>query len=139
MPRRMLEPAPALRPLVQMYRLVDEANPRPEQHVLLPEHTAHLIVHSGATWALGPGGQVTPLPLATLSGLTLTPAPLLSSGPTRALWVELYPWAARQLLGWSFPDPPLDLGAGAGGQRWPQRCAPPRGRWRRPTGRRPWA
>lgn len=115
MPRRMLVPAPALRPLVQMYRIVEGTTPHTERHMLLPEHTAHLIVHSGGTWVLGPGGIATPLPLATLSGLTLTPAPLLSGGPTRALWAELYPWAARQLLGWSYPDPPLDLGAGAGG------------------------
>lgn len=115
MPRRMLVPAPALRPLVQMYRIVEESTLQPERHMLLPEHTAHLIVHSGGTWVLGPGGVAAPLPLATLSGLTLTPAPLVSGGPTRALWAELYPWAARQLLGWSYPDPPLDLSTGAGG------------------------
>ena len=35
----------------------------------------------------------------------------MSIGATRALGVELYPWAARQLFGWEFSVPNLDLSA----------------------------
>ncbi|MBB5378400.1 AraC-like DNA-binding protein [Deinococcus metalli] len=111
----MLPPSPALTGLVQVYWLLVEDHPRAEQHVFLPEHTAHLTFHAGRSWALGPGGVRTPLPRATLDGLVVTPAHVLSEGPVRALRAELYPWAARQLFGWSYPDGSLDLLSGAAG------------------------
>jgi|GEM_PF-485577 len=114
-PRRLLLPSPALRPLVQVYMVVDDHLPTGERHVSLPEHTAHLTFHAGRNWEVGADGLLVPMPQAQLSGLTLTPTHILSSGPVRAMRVELYPWAARQLFGWSFPDAPLDLSAGAAG------------------------
>lgn len=114
-PRRLLLPSPALRPLVQVYMVVDENLVSEERHVSLPEHTAHLTFHAGRNWEVGAGGLLTPMPQAQLSGLSLTPTQIVSSGPVRAMRVELYPWAARQLFGWSFPDAPLDLSAGAAG------------------------
>lgn len=114
-PRRLLLPSPALRPLVQVYMVVDDDLASDERHVSLPEHTAHLTFHAGSNWEVGAGGLLVPMPQAQLSGLSLTPLHIVSSGPVRAMRVELYPWAARQLFGWSFPDAPLDLLAGAAG------------------------
>lgn len=115
MPRRLILPPPLLRPLVRVYWLLDESAPRAESHVFMPEHTAHLDFHAGRSWTLGKGKLLTPLPTATLSGLVTEPTSLVSEGPVRALRAELYPWAARQLFGWSYPDPTLDLPGGAAG------------------------
>lgn len=113
--RRQLLPSPALRPLVQVYWLLDEDHPHAERHVFLPEQLAHLTFSSGRSWVQDEGGLLTPVPQATLEGLVTVPAQLYSEGPVRALRAELYPWAARQLFGWSSPDPALDLLAGEAG------------------------
>lgn len=115
MMHRLVLPAPPLRPLVQMYGLSDHDHPQAERHVFLPEQTAHLTFFSGRSWTLGAGGQLTPVAQASLEGLVTVPAQLYSEGPVRALRADLYPWAARQLFGWSYPDPPLDLRSGAAG------------------------
>ncbi|WP_407568682.1 helix-turn-helix domain-containing protein [Deinococcus altitudinis] len=117
MPRRLVLPSPTLRPLVQFYALLSGEAPRAEQHSFLPEHTAHLTFHTGNSWVLSPDGLMTPLPTATLDGLVTAPTALMSEGPVRALRAELYPWAARHLFGWSYPEAPLDLLGGAAGPR----------------------
>ncbi|GGR35916.1 AraC family transcriptional regulator [Deinococcus ruber] len=117
MARRLLLPSPALRPLVQAYYLLDDDRPQAEQYVFLPEQLAHLTFSSSRTWTLGAGGLLTPVPKATLEGLVTVPAHLYLEGPLRTLRAELYPWAARQLFGWRYPDPPLDLLAGAAGRQ----------------------
>lgn len=116
MAHRLILPSPALRPLVQVYWLMDENHPQAEQHAFLPEQLAHLTFYSGRSWVLGGGGLRTPVPQATLEGLVTAPVQFSSEGPVRALRAELYPWAARQLFGWSYPDPALDLLAGAAGR-----------------------
>ena len=115
MPRRLILPSPALRPLVQFYALLDGETPRAEQHAFLPEHTAHLTFHTGNSWIRGAGGLSRPLPTATLDGLVTVPTALVSEGPVRALRAELFPWAARLLFGWTYPNPPLGLLGGAAG------------------------
>lgn len=95
--------------------LLDEDLPAVEAHVFLPEQLAHLTFSSGRRWTLGEGGQLLPVPEATLEGLVTRGTHLISDGVTRALRAELYPWAARQLFGWQYPAPVLDLGAGAAG------------------------
>ncbi|ULH17480.1 helix-turn-helix domain-containing protein (plasmid) [Deinococcus sp. KNUC1210] len=117
MARRLLLPSPALRPLVQAYYLLDDDRPQAEQYVFLPEQLAHLTFSSSRTWSLGAGGLLTPVPHAALEGLVTVPAHLYLEGPLRTLRAELYPWAARQLFGWSYPDAPLDLLAGAAGRQ----------------------
>ncbi|WP_342667533.1 DUF6597 domain-containing transcriptional factor, partial [Deinococcus pimensis] len=114
--RRLILPSPALRPLVQAYMLLDEDHASVEQHVFLPEQLAHLTFTSGCAWTLGEGGEPTLLPQATLEGLVTAPTRVYSEGPVRALRAELYPWAARQLFGWAYPAPTLDLLAGAAGR-----------------------
>jgi AraC-like DNA-binding protein len=115
MARRLILPSPALRPLVQFYSLFDENQARAEQHAFLPEQLAHLTFFSGRSWIMDRSGQLRLMPQATLEGLVTVPTQLYSEGPVRALRAELYPWAARHLFGWSYPDPALDLLAGAAG------------------------
>lgn len=111
----VLPSSPELRHLVQAYLLIDDDDPQESQRVSLPEHTAHLMFFVGRGWEIGPDGVVMPIVQASLSGLSLIPTRMVSSGPIRAVGVELYPWAARQLFGWSYPDPPLNLLDGAAG------------------------
>lgn len=100
---------------MQVYWLLDEDHPQAERHAFLPEQLAHLTFYSGRSWVLDEGGLLTPVPQVTLEGLVTSPAHLYSEGPVRALRAELYPWAAQHLFGWSYPDPALDLLAGAAG------------------------
>ena len=102
---------------MQFYALLDENVPKSEQHAFLPEHTAHLTFHTGNSRLLGQDGRTTPLPTATLDGLVTAPTSLVSEGPVRALRAELYPWAARLLFGWRYPEAPLELLGGAAGPR----------------------
>ncbi|ADV65786.1 helix-turn-helix domain-containing protein [Deinococcus maricopensis] len=117
MARRLTLPSPALRSLVQVYWLMDEDHPQAEQHVFLPEQLAHLTFYAGRSWTIGVSGALTLMPQATLEGLVTTPAHFYSEGPVRAIRAELYPWAARQLFGWTYPDAALDLLAGDAGDR----------------------
>ena len=104
-------PDARLRHLVRNYWQADEVHAAgQEEHRFMPERLVRLTFYAGSTWR-GPltGGDLTPMPAASLEGLTLTPLRAVSSGTTRALGVELYPWAARQLFGWEFGQPTLDL------------------------------
>ncbi len=116
MTRHLILPSPALSPLVQACWLLEEDHVQAEQHVFLPGQLAHLTFYAGRGWMLGGSGPLTPVPEVTLEGLFTAPAQFIARGRVRALRVELYPWAARQLFDWTYPDPALDLLAGTAGQ-----------------------
>ncbi|EYB66582.1 AraC family transcriptional regulator [Deinococcus phoenicis] len=103
-------PDARLRHLVRAYWQVEDHEVGQEEHRLLPDRLVSLNFQVGSTWR-GPvlGGELEIMPGAALLGLTLTPQRAVSSGQHRALGVELFPWAARQLFGWEFSLSTLDL------------------------------
>jgi len=98
--------------LVRDYWQVDEYHDIGQQeHRFMPERLVRLTFYAGTTWRGSlTGGELALMPAASLEGLTLTPLRAVSIGSTKALGVELYPWGARQLFGWDFSQPTLDLG-----------------------------
>jgi AraC-like DNA-binding protein len=106
-------PDTRLRGLVRLYWQIDEFHGLgQEEHRFLPERLVRLTFYAGSTWRGSvAGGDLELMPGASLEGLTLTPLRAVSIGATRALGVELYPWAARQLFGWDFNMQNLDLSA----------------------------
>lgn len=84
------------------WQVEEEHLPGLEEHRFMPERAVSLIFYAGQSWH-GPtlAGALTPMPGAVLSGLTLETLRVVSRGLTRALGVDLYPWAARQFFGWS--------------------------------------
>lgn len=101
-----------LRHLVRAYWQVDEYHGAgQEEHRFLPERLIRLTFYAGATWRGSMlGGGLEMMPAASLTGLTLSPQRAVSIGSTKALGVELLPWAARQLFGWDFSMSSMDLG-----------------------------
>lgn len=102
---------PRLHAYVRTYWEVEEYHgPGDEEHHFMPERSVRLTFYAGQTFQSGPHGQaLTLLPGAYLTGLNLQPLRVVSLGLTRALGAELYPWAARQLFGWSIEQNSLDL------------------------------
>ncbi|MBZ9752607.1 helix-turn-helix domain-containing protein [Deinococcus sp. HMF7604] len=101
-----------LRQLVRTYWQIEEFHaPGQEEHRFMPERTVRLTFFSGDSWQSGAAHSdaLERLPGATLTGMWLAPRRLVSVGLTRALGVELYPWGARQLFGWSMAMQGLDL------------------------------
>ena len=98
--------------LVRDYWQVDEYHDIGQQeHRFMPERLVRLTFYAGTTWRGSlTGGELALMPSASLDGLTLTPLRAVSIGSTKALGVEVYPWGARQLFGWDFGQPTLDLG-----------------------------
>ena len=111
MPYLEFLPDARLRQLVRNYWWVDEYhNVGQEEHRFMPERLVRLAFYAGETWRGSlTGGDLALVPAASLEGLTLTPLRAVSVGSTKALGVELYPWAARQLFGWDFSLSTLDL------------------------------
>lgn len=108
---REVLPDPRLEGLVRAYWQVDEYhNASQQEHRFLPERLVRLTFSVGESWQGSPTTSgLEPMPAASLIGLTLQPLRVVSRGQTRALGVELYPWGARQLFGWNFGAPDLDL------------------------------
>lgn len=104
-------PDARLSPLVRNYWQMDEYHDIGQQeHRFMPERLVRLTFYAGSTWRGSlTGGDLERMPAASLEGLTLTPLRAVSIGSTKALGVELYPWAARQLFGWNFSLTTLDL------------------------------
>nr|WP_246580754.1 helix-turn-helix domain-containing protein [Deinococcus aestuarii] len=104
-------PDARLRHLVRDYWQVDEDHGAGQkEHRFMPERLVRLTFYAGSTWRGSlTGGELERMPAASLEGLTLTPLRAVSIGSTKALGVEMYPWAARQLFGWEFGLSTLDL------------------------------
>jgi len=104
-------PDPRLHTLVRTYWQMTEVHEVSEQeHRFMPERSVRLTFSAGHSWQGSPqGGPLERLPDATLFGLTVAPQRMVSVGLTRALGVELYPWGARQLFGWTFGQDLMDL------------------------------
>lgn len=111
MPYLEFQPDARLSQLVRAYWQMDEYREfGQEEHRFIPDRLVQLTFYAGSTWRGSlSGGDLAPLPSASLRGLTLTPQRAVSPGSTKALGVELYPWAARQLFGWDFTMSTLDL------------------------------
>lgn len=116
MPYREFLPDARLRGLVRVYWQVEEFHDVGQQeHMFMPERSVRLTFYAGDSWqSLVQGGELERMPGATLYGLSLTPQRVVSHGLTRALGVELYPWGARQLLGWSMGQQEMNLGLSYG-------------------------
>ncbi|AWN23828.1 AraC family transcriptional regulator [Deinococcus irradiatisoli] len=108
---REFRPDARLSHLVRDYWQVDEYHDIGQQeHRFMPERLVRLTFYAGTTWRGSlTGGELEPMPSASLDGLTLIPLRAVSVGSTRALGAELYPWGARQLFGWDFGQPTADL------------------------------
>ncbi len=108
---REFPPDARLSHLVRAYLQMDDYREvGQEEHRFMPERLVRLTFYAGSTWRGSvTGGDLTPMPSASLTGLTLTPLRAVSLGATKALGVELYPWGARQLFGWDFHMSSLDL------------------------------
>lgn len=106
-------PDQRLRELVRVYWQVSEFHDLgQEEHRFLPERLVRLTFYAGTSWQGDLSGlALEKMPSAALSGLTLLPQRVVSVGQTKALGVELYPWGARQLFGWSAEMLMLDLSA----------------------------
>ena len=104
-------PDPRLRSLVRVYwQLTEYHEVGGQEHRFMPERSVRLTFSAGTSWQGSPLDTVLePMPEASLFGLMLAPQRMVSVGLTRALGVELYPWGARQLFGWTFGQDLLDL------------------------------
>lgn len=104
-------PDPRLRALVRVYWQVEEEHDVGNQeHMFMPERSVRLTFYAGDSWqSFEQAGKLERMPGATLYGLSLVPQRVVSHGLTRALGVELYPWGARQLLGWEMSRPELNI------------------------------
>lgn len=108
---REFQPDLRLQGLVQRYYQVSENNRTSEEHRFLPEQSVRLTFSSQPSWQGSPLGTVLELmPEAAMLSPTLLPQRVVSPGLTRSLGVELYPWGARQLFGWSFGQGTVNLG-----------------------------
>lgn len=112
-------PDTRLRGLVQgFWELEDAQLAWPEQNYSLPERTLRLMF-SAETLRLGPSlAELRPLPPVVLTPFTRQPHRTVGQGRLRMLVAELYPWAARQLLGWTADTPPDALDAALSASPW---------------------
>lgn len=93
------------------WQVEEEHLPGLEEHRFMPERAVSLIFYAGQSWQGPPHAEeLAPVPGAGLSGLALEPLRVVSAGLTRALGVDLYPWAARQLFDWNIGPAYQDLG-----------------------------
>ncbi|ULH16039.1 helix-turn-helix domain-containing protein [Deinococcus sp. KNUC1210] len=113
------DPDVRLRGAVQSYwELEDLQLSAPEQNADLPERTIRLMF-SADRLLIGPSVEaLRPLLPVSLSRFSLQPRSMVVQGRLRALVVEFYPWAARQLLGWRAEMVPDALDAALSASAW---------------------
>lgn len=112
-------PHPRLRDLVQGYwELEDMLLAWPEQNFNLPERTLRLMF-SSETALLGPSlDALRPISPVVLTPFSIQPQRTAGRGRLRALVAELYPWGARQLLGWTAQMVPDALDTALSASAW---------------------
>jgi len=113
------DPHPRLRELVHGYLELEDLHlATPVQNADLPEGTVRLMF-SAETVLMGSSLETLHLlrPV-TLSRFTLQSQGSVMQGRLRVLVAELYPWAARQLLGWRADEPPARLDAALSASAW---------------------
>ncbi|WP_221088586.1 MFS transporter [Deinococcus aquaedulcis] len=94
-------PSPPLRDHVQGYwELEDLHLAWPEQNYNLPERTLRLMFSADRILLGSSADTLRPMPPVVLTPFTVQPERAVGQGRLRALVAELYPWGARQLLGW---------------------------------------
>lgn len=112
-------PDPRLRGLVHGYWEVEDFHlAHPEQNADLPERTVRLMLSAGELRAGPSPDALRPVLPATLTRFSLRPQRLVVQGRLSALVAELYPWGARQLLGWRADGPPDQLDAALSASAW---------------------
>lgn len=116
---RYHRPDPRLRELVQGYwELEDMQLERPEQNFDVPERTLRLMF-SAETVLIGPTADtLRPVAPVVLTPFTLQPQSNVVRGKLRVLVADLYPWGARQLLGWSVEADPDALNEAVSASAW---------------------
>lgn len=113
------DPDARLRDLVQGYWELEELHlAGPEQNYDLPERTVRLIFSAGRA-LMGPSlERLRPVPPVMLTSFSVTPQSNTVQGQLRVLVAELYPWGAKQLLGWNAEDAPGRLDAALSDAAW---------------------
>lgn len=112
-------PEPRLRDLVQGYwELEDLHLAWPEHDYNLPERTLRLMFSAEALLMGSSPDTLRPLGPVTLTPFSIRPQYKVGQGRLRALVAELYPWGARQLLGWRADLAPEALDATLSATAW---------------------
>ncbi len=116
---RRHDPNPRLRDLVRGYwELEDLHLAWPEQNFDVPERSVRLMFLASEI-RMGPSADTMHLlPPVSLTPFVLHPQRTVGQGKLRALMVDLYPWAARQLLGWRADHPPDALNLTLSASPW---------------------
>lgn len=94
-------PHPLLKNRVRTYWSMEELHTRQtEKHRFYPERMVRLCFYQGEAYLpdLSPGASLEPLPSVYMLGFQKEPMHFISRGLTRVVGVELYPWAARELM-----------------------------------------
>jgi len=112
-------PHPDLHDLVQGYWELDDLYlAKPVKNADLPEGMVRLMF-SAQTVLTGPAPEtLRALPPVTLTQFSLHSQESMMQGQFRMLVAELYPWAARQLLGWQADAPPDRLNTAINDSTW---------------------
>ncbi|KQQ99421.1 helix-turn-helix domain-containing protein [Deinococcus sp. Leaf326] len=116
---RRSAPDPRLSEFVQCYWQIEDMDLAwPELNYDMPERTMRLMFSAEAIWT-GPSADT----LELAQPVVLTPflvqsQRLVGQGRLRVLMAELYPWGARQLLGWTSQEAPGALNTSLSASPW---------------------
>ena len=112
-------PDPRLSALVQGYLELEDLHlADPVRSADFPERTVRMMLLAGQMLAGPSADALRPLPPVMLTRFSLQPQSMVLQGLLRGLMVELYPWGARQLLGWSADQAPGALDAALSASAW---------------------
>ncbi|WP_161883553.1 AraC family transcriptional regulator [Deinococcus alpinitundrae] len=113
------DPDPRLRELVDGYWEFENVHlTGPHQNYDMAERTVRLMF-SADTLLVGPTADtLRPVSPVVLAPFTVQPQRTVVQGKLRALVAELYPWGARQLLGWQAATTPDTLDASLSASPW---------------------
>ncbi|GEM47637.1 helix-turn-helix domain-containing protein [Deinococcus cellulosilyticus] len=98
---REYAPHPLLENRVRSYWSMEELHTQQtEQHRFFPERLVRLCFYQGEAYLpdLNAGSRLEPLPQVYMLGFQKEPVRFISRGLTRVVGVELFPWAARELM-----------------------------------------